>query len=140
MPFHGTAGFKYTPPGGSLTTVQGEIRLRGGSVARVRTRYRNVALDQRTVDVVTIDGGADEMDVHVRFIDAPADFLTMLEHAADGVTVSYFPDTAGGTSYPLQFMNGDVVLRGDRDRWGFGEYESALRIRRVDGGSLAALL
>lgn len=136
------SGFRYTPPGGSLTEHAARLRARDGLLANVQTRYRHVALDQRTIDVVTIAGGADEVEATIRFDHAPDALRTMLVHGANGVVLTYYPDLAGATAYPLALMSfGDVVeIRADRDRFvGFAEFECVVRLRRIDGGSLDGL-
>ncbi len=136
------SGFKYTPPGGSLTTHPAKLRLRAGVAAHVQTRYRSIALDQRTIDVVTIDGGADELQGVIRFDHDPSALLAMLRHGANGVTLTYYPDLDGADSFPFALMNfAEVVeITADPDRFFAREWETTVWLRRVDGGSIDTLI
>lgn len=135
------SGFVYTTDDSTEVTHSAHLWLRAGSVAHVQTRYTSIALDQRTRDVVALEGGAYEADGHIRFDDEPEALLAMLVFGANGGELDYYPDLQASTFVTLQIVNfGDVVpIEPDADRHGFGEWQVSVRVRRMDGDSIAEL-
>lgn len=142
MALKGNAGFKYTPPGGSLTTVALGAPLRDLEPAHEQTRYARESLDRTVREVFTVGSGVSELVARARFIGNPSDFLTMLRHAANGVTLAYFPDLAVATSYDCLLIHDGprVALSPDPERAGYGEYVATLRLRRTAGGTWADVI
>lgn len=118
------------------------VKWRQGSYGRLRSRYRSVGLDQRTVAVETLPDGAEIVTGRIRFIGGADldDLIDMLEDGADGILLTYedpnaniYPNLALEESGPL------VAITPDADRFGFGEWEATVTLRATDGGSLRTL-
>jgi len=136
----GSPAFKW---GSSSSLVLVEpLKFREGGYSHAKTRFRSVAIDQRTVRVETFGGGAEEIACHIRFVGDASNLLDMLVTAVDGEVLDYYPDGTLSLFYPVLVMSFDemVSIVPDRDRFGFGEWEVPVILRRVDGGSLAGLV
>ena len=110
MTLRGDAGFKFTPPGGSLTTHALQWPLRNPQPATVKARWSSWSLDKTEREVLTVGDGAAEIVAGIRFdSDAPG-LLEMLEAGADGAELTYYPSLADtGTSYPCQLVEPAAV-------------------------------
>jgi hypothetical protein len=134
------SGFLYTTADSTEVMHSAHLWLREGSIAQVQTRYRNVALDQRTIDVIRIAGGAEEAEGVIRFDNDPDGLLAMLVAGADGITLDYYMDLSGSTFYTFALMNYTTPrIVPDAQRHGFGEWQADVVLRLIDGGSLAEL-
>lgn len=96
-------------------------------------------------EVVTIGSGVREALVTIRMENEPDELKALLREAIYSDKTVTYEKTVGGTEYDFKVVaiigtGGAVELQPDRDRYGFGEYECRLHIRRVDGGSLDGLL
>lgn len=141
-PLRGDAAFRYDVGAGTVTVALNWplFRIRPGSVRWRRTTW---SLSRRVAETLTIGSSTPEILATVRFHTDPLELLTMLEAGADGYTLNYLPSLAAGTSYPFLLVEptGEVLqlLRDQSARGKLGEYELELRLRRVDGGSVAGL-
>jgi hypothetical protein len=148
----GDAVIKYTPPGGSEVTHKLAVPLlvspaQGFGAARRRMRWESWSPSGQTRTVFRLEDSTDEITATIRFDDEPDELLTLLAYALEeNLTLTYIPESSG-TEYPLMLVALDgagadtVTVRPDRDRWAHAEYEAGpMLLRRVDGGSLAALL
>ncbi|HEX7048659.1 MAG TPA: hypothetical protein VF188_00485, partial [Longimicrobiales bacterium] len=140
MALKGNAAFRYTQDGRE-TWLYLNAPLYDVRPARVRTRFTEESIDRRTLNVVVVDGGAEEITARLRFQGDPAALLDLLEAGADGETLEYFPDASLAESYPFRLMDASDIVAADPDpdRWWNAEYTVTLRLRRVDGGSVQAL-
>ena len=144
----GAARFRWTPPGGSEVTHLLAAPLspvREIRPARWRSRYDWWAEDGVHREVVVVGEGVEEVTATIRMDDEPEELLDMLQAALeDDLTLTY-QLSAGGAEFPVRVVEvldsqgGDVGLVGDRGRYGGGEWEVRVRIRRTDGGSLAGM-
>jgi len=118
------------------------LRFREGGYGDVQVTFQAVALDQRTMRFETFGDGAEQAEGTIRFAGDPDLLRAMLRDGAGGTVLNYYPDLATSTFYPVVLMNhGTVVLiKPDRDRFGYGEWEVIVILRRVDGGSLATMV
>ena len=143
MPIKGNAGFKYTPIGGSYEhVVPLNAPLYDIAPAFVGTRYEHENLLRTSIDVVEIAGGIEEVTCRIAYEKASWALLRMLEAGARGATLNYYPDlSVPGESYPLRLIGAgeEIRLAPDNQMWRWGRYERALRLRRVDGGTLGPL-
>lgn len=142
MPIQGDSGFKYTPTGGSLTTVALAAPLKNLQPSQVQTVFVRESLDLSTRDVTTIGSGAYEISATIRFAADPQALLDMLKAGRNGVTLTYYPSLAvTGTSYDCLLISaGPVELAPDADRYGFGEYQAIVQLRRTSGATWEAVL
>ena len=151
MGLHGTnAGWKYTDPDTELeVTVDADWPLVEIEAADWQRRYDIWSGEGTTRNITTYGDGVPQIQARQRFISNPADFRTMLRHGLNGVELRYLPDLAvPATFYPVQLVriveaagDGEVRLVPDRDRGrSHGEYEVGVLLRRIDGGTLDALL
>lgn len=149
MALIGNAGFRYTPPGGALTTHLIQAPLREIEAAGVQRRYSAWSLDRTVREVVTVGNGVDEIVATIRYEPNPAALKAMLRHGLNDVTLTYYPDLDDpNTSYPCKLVSIEgggaeadaVALRPDRHRYWLKEWEVRIRLRRVDGGTFDALL
>lgn len=146
----GSASFTWTPPGGS-GTVQHllAVPLSPGRelVPSVRKRrFDWFADDFASREVVTVGSGVSEVVASIRMDDEPAELMALLGAALDhDLTLDYRWDESGEV-FPVRVVEvlggspDEVALTGDRDRFGGGEWEVRVRLRRTDGGSLAGML
>lgn len=139
----GNAGFRY---GAGPMTHRLGAPLRELRPISVQTRFVQWSLDKRTRDVTVIGDGVDDLAAVIRYDNQPDLLRAMLKAGINGEVLNYYPDLAGSTFYPLLLIEvegerGDeVAIRPDRDRHMFGEYEAAVRLRRVDGLTVDGLL
>jgi hypothetical protein len=142
MALQGDAGFKYTPTGGSLTTVTLAAPLKDLHPSQVQTHYVRESLDLSTREITTIGSGVYEITATIRFAGDPQGLIDMLVSARNGVTLTYYPSLAvTGTSYAcLLILSGPVELVPDSDRYGFGEYQTTVQLRRTSGATWEAVL
>lgn len=142
MPLQGDAGFKYTPSGGALTTLALNAPLKDLHAAQDETHYVRESLDKTVREVTTIGSGVYEITATIRFADDPQDLIEFLKHGRRGVTLAYFPSLAvSGTSYNCLLIHaGPVEIAPDGDRYGFGEYQCTVRLRRTSGATWEAVL
>lgn len=144
MALKGNAGFKFTPPGGSLTTLALAWPLRNLRPATFRSRFAAWSLDGTEREVLVVGDGCAEIVADIRFGPNGAAILEMLDAGASGAALTYYPDLdVTGTNYPAHLVSPDadaVEAMRDRDRWMRGEYEATVRLRRTDGGTFDALL
>jgi hypothetical protein len=141
----GAARFRYTPEGGSeivhlLAVPLSPVRdIRPSS--RV-ARYDWWAWNNIDRETVTVGSRVPELVVTIRLDDDPVGLLAMLEAALDDDLTLVYQLTASGTEFPVRVVEvmdsqgGDLGIVGDRGRFGFGEWEVQVRLRRTDGGSL----
>lgn len=139
-----TAQLTYTPPGGVLTTHLLALPLRDLRPVDARVRHEWWSGDLTTREVVVIGDGVRELVATIRFDDEPGSLKDLLRAGLeDDVTITY-EKVAGGTSFPFKLLevvgSDGVELQPDADRWGLGEWQCRIRIRRVDGGSFDSLL
>lgn len=144
----GSARFEYTPPGGSpivhrLGTPLSPLREFVPS--RLKQRFDWWSVDKVNREIVTIEGSAEEVVCIIRIDNEPVELKAMLQTALeDGTQLDYYPET-GAPAIPLQLVEipgaapDEIPLTQDRGRFGGGEYEVPVRLRRIDGGTLDAI-
>lgn len=139
----GDARFTFTPPGGSLTTHKLAIPLWRLSPVDNQPRYVFESADLTARHIVTIGTGVREIWATIRMDNEPGNLRIMLRAGLQqDVTLTYYR-TESGTAYPAKLVEvegGEVVLTPDRDRYGMGEWEARIRLRRVDGNNFDGLL
>lgn len=138
--------FDYLASGGAPV-----VHLLGAKLVEIepvdeRTRHEFWAASKRHRRVVTIGDGAEDFLATARFDNQPYELKAMLFRGLQGATLNYRL-TSAGTVYPLQLVQvvgasskDSTPIRPDRDLWRVGNYEARLHLRRIDGGSVAALL
>jgi hypothetical protein len=103
-----------------------------------RARFEWWALDQRTREVVAIEGGARDVEATIRCDDTPETLLALLRAGIESDEVMGYQYEAGGASIPFVIVavigQQDIGLEPDPDRFGFGEWAVRVRLRRTDGG------
>lgn len=144
----GTARFEYTPVDGSpITHLLGTplSPIREFVPSRLKQRFDWWAVNKTNREIVTIEGGAEEVVCTIRVDNDPVGLKALLQAALeDGVTVDYYPST-GADVIPFQVVeilggaDDEIPLTQDRGRFGGGEYEVPVRLRRIDGGTLDAI-
>jgi hypothetical protein len=140
----GSATITYTPPGGAQVVHQLAIPLLQIEPADRMARYDWWAEDFDNREVVTLGTGVYEIRASVRFENQPDELKALLRTSLrSDVTLFY---TVGSTIYPLRLVAvlgasdmDETPLVPDRDRYGFGEWECRLHLRRTDGSTLDAL-
>jgi hypothetical protein len=138
------ATITYTPPGGAQVVHQLAIPLLQIEPVDRMERHDWWAADLDNREVVTVGAGVYEIMATVRFENEPANLKALLRTALrDDVTLFY---TLGSTIYPLRLVAvlgasgaDETPLAPDRDRYGFGEWECRLHLRRTDGSTLDSL-
>lgn len=139
----GNAGFKY---GTGPTTHRLGAPLREVHPIGVQTRYSRWSLDQTTRDVTVIGAGVDDLSAVIRYENQPANLRAMLKAGMNGTLLKYYPDLGSSTFYPFTLVSveggsaDEVAIKPDRDRYGYGEYEASVRLRRTDGSGIDGLL
>jgi hypothetical protein len=145
----GSARISYDPSdGGSTITHLLAVPLspvREIRPARKRARYDWWAWNETDREVVTVGPGVQEVTATIRLDNEPDALMDMLQDALENdLTLTYQVDESA-TGVPLRLVEvvgseGDEVgIIGDRGRYGGGEWEVAVRLRRTDGGSLAVI-
>lgn len=136
----GNAGFKYTPPGGVLTTHLLAAPLRPVKASYTRRKYVRDSLDYTQREVVVVGTGVQDAWFTIRYDNQPTELKTMLRHGLEGVTLTYYPNlTDTATNYPCTLieLNGsagdDADILPDTDRWWAKEYMAEVRLRRTSG-------
>ncbi|MEQ1573639.1 MAG: hypothetical protein ABL993_05275 [Vicinamibacterales bacterium] len=140
----GNAALRLTAPGGSKYTHLLNRPLKfSAAPARRQIRYTRDSLDLSAREVIGISSGRAEIETLVKFERSAEDLIEIMQYAAAGTEVYYYPDLEVGTSYPLWLIDeGDQValgLQGGREA--FQEYERPLRFRdaSTSGQSLEPL-
>lgn len=147
----GSADFTYTAStgGGVVTHTLATpllISPQEQFASRRRPRLFQAWNEDGTVrEVFTIGTPVDEIDGRIRFENEPAKLRTMLKEGLENdVTLTYRPNGSTGSTYPCKLVSvagGDrVELTPDRGRYALGEYETTVRLRRVDGNDFEGLL
>lgn len=147
----GAAVLAYTPIGGYETVHLLAVPLLrsqawGFRSTRRRRRWEAWSADFTEREVFTLGAAVDEIAALIRFENEPDLLRTLLAVALEeNATVTYYPTGMDDDGYPLKVVLVDgaadeIVLQPDRDRFAFGEWEVALVLRRVDGGTLEGLL
>lgn len=143
MALQGDAGFKYTPDASEIT-VNLEAPLRQIRPMRRKTRFRVEAMDNKTIETITIaNSTVHEIRAFLRYSNNQADILKMLSHGADGVTLDYYHSLSEGTKYPsilIEPTGHDIEMAMDRDLGVLGRHEIEIRLRRIDGGTYDGIL
>lgn len=122
----------------------------GFQATRQRPRWEAWTADGTERTVFTMGEVTHELQATVRFEDEPEALLALLVAGLeDDATLLYRPYGSAVSGYlelPLKLVAvvgapaGQVLLKPDRERFAFGEYEATLQLRRVDGGDLEGLL
>lgn len=141
MPIRGNAGWKYTPPGGSLTTVQMNAPLQDVTPsARVRA-YAWDSEDFTEREVVTTGTGVREISARIPLHEDADELLEMLRHGVSGVVLSYFPDLGIGENYPCVLTEPADVPTLSRDQPApYGFWTGTVRLRHASGGDFGGIL
>jgi hypothetical protein len=106
-----------------------------------RARYDWWAEDLVNREVVTLGGGVREIMATIRFENEPDELTEMMRLALQyDLTLSY---SQNAVVYPMHLVSisgasaeNETPLQPDRDRYGYGEWECRLHLRRIDGGTL----
>lgn len=115
------------------------------SIAR-RRRWAAYSADLRTRTVFVLDSGVDEVVVTIRYDDQPVQLRAFLRAGLDGADVIYRHYGPGGDEIPCQVVEvvgagaDEELIKPDRERWQLGEWETTIRLRRVDGGTFEGIL
>lgn len=138
--WHGTnSGFTY-----GASTHRCRVVPRLERAARVKRRYAVDTLDLTDREVITVGSGVEEMTVTVRYDDEPTSLKAMVDWGMDGNSVVFWPNLAGGFSYPgfiVEPAGDQAIIKPDRDRHrSHGEWEATFTMRRTDGGTFDDLL
>lgn len=143
----GDAGFKYVPVTATGTVTHAlQMPLRNVSFAESRARYSWWSADLTTRNAITVGGHVDEVVADIRAESDVEGLRAALRNGLDGQTLTYFPSLAAtGTFFPIKLVsvNGSdtaIDLPQDADRWFDRRVQCSVRMRRVDGGSLASII
>jgi hypothetical protein len=138
------ATITYTPPGGAQVVHQLAIPLLQLVPIDRMIRHDWWAADLKNREIVTLGDGVEEVVGVLRFENEPVELKALINTGLRDDTILYL--TVGSVIYPLRLVavldasNADEsVLEPDRDRYGFGEWECRLHLRRTDGSTLDAL-
>lgn len=130
-----------TPDGGSAHTLA--VPLRDFEVIDRQPRHEWESADLSARNIVTIGDGVRDLWATIRFENEPGALKTLLRSAIYEDTTVTYQEESGGATFDCKVIataSGDVALQPDRDRYGFGEYEARIHLRRVDGGTFDDLL
>ena len=125
----GSATITYTPPGGAQVVHQLAAPL--------------LQIEPIDREIVTIGTGVYEIRASIRFENEPDELKALLRTAQRSDVTLYY--TEGSNIYPVRLVEvlgaggDDTPLTPDRDRYGFGEWECRVHLRRTDGSTLDAL-
>ena len=136
MILKGSAGFKYTDT--NEITVPLAAPLHIVNAVQEKTRYTRRALDKSVApDVTTIGSGAWLVVGRIRYAADPLAVLRMLEFAADGGTLNYYPSlNVPGESYAMRVTGfGDEIDLGLDGSFGHFRkaYERSVRLTATTG-------
>lgn len=142
----GSASFSYTPYGTFTVLTHGlAIPLYNIRIMDRRVRYDWWAEDLNTREVVNIGDGVREIQATIRLDNEPTELRYMLQQALQYDLVLTY--TASTGSFPVRLVAvleaadaDETPLVPDRDRYGYGEWECRVHLRRTDGGTLDAIL
>ena len=144
----GTARILYTHPTDGATTHLLALPLspvREIVPSRLRRRHDWWAANNVDREVVTIGDGVYEVVCTIRMDNEPAELLEMLRVALEeDVTLTYERVTGGG-QFPLRVVEipgsgpDATTIEPARARYGGGEWEVSVRLRRTDGGDLTGM-
>lgn len=136
----GDARFEY---GAGPTTHLLAVPLKDVRPADPRTRHVWWSADMTTREVTNVGAAVYEIIATIRMDNEPDALKILLWNGLNGKELTY-RTTSGGTAFPVLLVEvvgkDGVELDPDRDRYGFGEWEATVRLRRVDGTTLNALL
>jgi hypothetical protein len=144
----GTARITYTHPDNGATTHLLALPL--SPVREIEPRWRRErhdwwAADQVQRSTVIVGDGVEDVVCTIRMDNEPVELMEMLRVGLEqDVTLSY-ERTTGGTAFPLQVVEiigadpDEVPIEPARARYGGGEWEVAVRFRRIDGGTIAGM-
>lgn len=143
----GDAFFQFDLPVDPFGTA---VHTLANPLAEVRTidrrrRYDWWAEDLVNREIVFTGAGVTEIMGTIRFEDEPEDLRLMLRLALQyNMTLTYWQN---GDSYPVKLVAvvgatdaDETPLDPDRDRYGYGEWECRVHLRRIDGGTLEGIL
>ncbi|MCI0436847.1 MAG: hypothetical protein L0271_24890, partial [Gemmatimonadetes bacterium] len=145
--FKGDAEFRYQLPVSPFGTVTHVLAIPLWEVRPVDRRVRHEwwADDLETRETVVIGDGVREVEATIRLDDEQEALRTMLRLALHhDLTLQY---RQNGVDYPVRLVEvmgarglDDVPVEPDRERYGYGEYECRVRLRRTDGGTLDGII
>lgn len=127
-----TAELDYQIP--SAATVTHTLAYPFLELERVEVQPRFVfeSADLSARHIVTIGAGVQDLWATIRFENEPDELLTLLRAGLhEGATLTYRP-AASGPEYECTLVDvegGEVALRPDRVRHGYGEWECRIRLR-----------
>lgn len=142
----GDARISYTPPAGALTTHLLALELSELEPIDGGSRYEWWSEDKTARSVVTVGSGVRELYATIRCDNQPGELKTLFRHALDSDVTLTYRLTAAGTAFECKLVavvgarQGESGVIPDRDRYGFGEWEARVHLRRVDGGTFDGLL
>lgn len=150
---YGLAEIEYTPAGGYDSVVHMlAVPLMinpawGFRATRRKRRWEAWTADGTERAVFVLGTAVSEIGALIRFEDQPEELIELLRAGLeDNVELIYRPHGMAGDDYPcLLVAVGDgageeITLQPDRERFSLGEYEVAIVLRRVDGGTFEAIL
>lgn len=138
----GTARFEYTLEG-VLTTFLLALPLRELTPVDIQPRFEWWSANESARRIVLIGNGVRDLWATIRMDDEPAALKALLRAGLHDDVVLTYRLSAGGVGYPCKLVEtdtGEAEIKPDRDRRAFAEYETRIRLRRVDGGHLDDLL
>lgn len=119
----------------------------GFRLTRRKRRWEAWTADSTERAVFVVGSEVSEIGVLIRFENQPTELIELLRAGLeDNVVLTYRPHGMAGDDFPCLLVSvGDgeadqIVLQPDRQRFTFGEYEVAIVLRRVDGGTFEGLL
>jgi hypothetical protein len=145
----GTARITYTHPDNGATTHLLALPL--SPVREIEPRWRRERHDWWAADLVhrstvTVGDGVEDVVCTIRMDNEPVALMEMLRVALEQDVTLNYEEVTGGTSFPLRVVeivgrddDADIPIQPSRARWGFGEWEVAVRFRRTDGGTIAGM-
>lgn len=146
VPSRGSATIQYTDHSSASVTVNLhwplELAAKEGLQSGVdKARFTVESLDKKNVETTRIEPGADEVRARIRYHGDGAELKKLLEHAADGVSMTYTTDSTSYTVAMSPTQRGEPQLvAGDSDEWWSTRWEAEVWVRRLDGGSLDGVL
>lgn len=150
---YGAAEIEYTPVDGydpvvHLLAVPLMINPNWGfRLTRRRRRWEGWTADGTEREVFVAGSAVSEIGALIRFENEPSALIELLRAGLeDNVVLTYRPHGLAGSDYDCLLVGigdvagGEISLAPDRERFSLGEYEVAVVLRRVDGGTFEGLL
>ena len=147
LQFRDAASITYVQPVSPFAAVIHTLALPLMEVEPVDRRERHDwwAADNKTREIVTVATDVSEIFATIRLENQPDALKTLLRYALQyDVELNYAQIGFSALVHLVSVVGAtdkdSTPLRPDRDRYGFGEFECRVHLRRIDGGTFASLI